>query len=156
VAGAALTIGELGARAGVATSALRYYEAEGLIASTRTSGGQRRYERDVLRRVAFIHAAQRVGVSLAEIRDALVLLPGSRTPTADDWEALSTHWHAQLTERIELLERLRDQLGSCIGCGCLSMDRCALYNPGDGAARLGAGARYLLGDAASSVMSVDL
>lgn len=146
-----LSIGEVGERAGVEPSALRFYESEGLIASTRTSGNQRRYDRDVLRRVAFIRIAQRVGLSLDEIRRALAELPDQRTPTKADWARLSRHWRARLDERIRLLEQLRDELTDCIGCGCLSFRACHLYNPADGAARLGVGPRYLLGNTARDV-----
>ena len=141
-----LSIGDVANRAGVATSALRYYESEGLVAATRSDGGQRRYEREVLRRIAFIRAAQRVGLSLDEIRAALATLPNERTPTKADWERLSRAWRARLSAQIALLEGLRDQLTSCIGCGCLSFKACALYNPSDAAAALGDGPRYLLGD----------
>lgn len=141
-----LAIGQMAERTGVAPSALRYYEREGLIASTRTSGEQRRYHREVLRRVAFIRIAQRVGLTLDEIRDALASLPQERTPTKADWAGLSKSWRPQLDEQIEVLQRLRDQLTSCIGCGCLSLKACALYNPGDAAAMYGTGPRYLLGD----------
>jgi MerR family redox-sensitive transcriptional activator SoxR len=141
-----LTIGEVSARAGVASSALRFYEREGLIASGRTDGGQRRYSRDVLRRVAFVRAAQRVGLSLDEIRSALASLPDGRTPTARDWERLSRSWRPLLDQRIDELTRLRDRLDSCIGCGCLSLRSCALSNPDDIAADIGPGARWLLGE----------
>ncbi|HTW10330.1 MAG TPA: redox-sensitive transcriptional activator SoxR [Acidimicrobiales bacterium] len=141
-----LSIGEVADRAGVATSALRFYEKEGLIASERTSGGQRRYRRDVLRRVAFIRVAQRVGLTLGEVRAALGELPEGRSPNRSDWGRLSSRWRGRLDERIRLLEGLRDQLSSCIGCGCLSLTTCALYNPDDTAAALGNGPRYLLGD----------
>jgi MerR family redox-sensitive transcriptional activator SoxR len=146
-----LTIGEVAARAGVATSALRFYEDEGLVHATRTTGGQRRYQRDVLRRVAFIRIAQRVGLTLDEIRRALAELPESRTPTPADWHRLSRHWRRRLDEQIAVLERLRDDLSSCIGCGCLSFKACHLYNPDDGAARLGTGPRFLLGDTSRQV-----
>lgn len=139
-----LTIGEVAERAGVATSALRFYEREGLIESTRTSGGQRRYHRDVLRRIAFVRAAQRVGLTLDEIRSAMAALPESRTPTSKDWERLSRSWRPLLDARIAELERLRDRLDSCIGCGCLSLKACALANPHDVAAEEGPGARWLL------------
>ncbi len=145
---ASLSIGEVAERTGVAPSALRYYEAEGLLTSTRTSGGQRRYQRDVLRRIAFVRAAQTVGLPLDDIRAALASLPDARTPTRADWERLSQRWRPLLDERIAALERLRDDLSACIGCGCLSLRACALYNPGDRAAALGPGARYLLGDRA--------
>jgi MerR family redox-sensitive transcriptional activator SoxR len=141
-----LSIGEVADRTGVAPSALRFYESEGFLTSTRTSGGQRRFHREVLRRVAFIRAAQRVGLSLEEIRAALATLPRGRTPTTADWARLSRSWRPRLDEQIALLERLRDQLTSCIGCGCLSLQKCALFNPGDQAAALGPGPRYLLGD----------
>lgn len=144
-----LSIGELAARSGVATSALRYYEAEGLIRSLRTPGGQRRYARDVLRRVAFVRVAQRLGLSLEDIRAALALLPEGRTPTKADWSRLSRMWRPLLDEQIAVLERLRGDLDSCIGCGCLSLQRCALYNPDDQAARFGSGPRYLYGDPAA-------
>ena len=141
-----LPIGAVAARTGVATSALRYYEREGLIASERSDGGQRRYPREVLRRVAFIRTAQRVGLSLDEIKEAMASLPAGRTPTREDWARLSRSWRPRLDNQIALLERLRDRLTSCIGCGCLSLATCALHNPGDAAARLGSGPRYLLGD----------
>ncbi len=147
-----LSIGQVAARSGIAPSALRFYEAEGLIASTRSPGGQRRYDRDVLRRVAFIRVAQRVGLTLDEVRDALATLPGERTPTAKDWGRLSRSWRPRLDRQIELLVSLRDELTSCIGCGCLSLRTCALYNPDDGAAALGEGPRYLLGDTAADVI----
>lgn len=141
-----LTIGDLAARAGVAPSALRFYEANGLIQANRAPSGHRRFPREVLRRVAFIRVAQRVGLSLEEIRAALATLPDARTPTATDWERLSKTWRGRLDEEIAALERVRDQLSSCIGCGCLSLKTCALYNPQDIASTKGAGARYLLGD----------
>lgn len=143
-----LTIGALSARTGVAPSALRYYEAEGLIRSTRQAGGQRRYARDTIRRVSFIRIAQQVGLSLGEIRDALDTLPERRTPTHDDWARLSAAWRPRLDAQIALLERMRDRLHGCIGCGCLSLDLCALLNPDDQAGKRGPGARYLLGDSA--------
>ncbi|ACO45236.1 redox-sensitive transcriptional activator SoxR [Deinococcus deserti] len=123
--------GELARRSGLAVSALHFYERQGLIRSCRTSGNQRRYPRETLRRLAFIRAAQRVGLPLADIRAALETLPGERTPTAADWAALSAHWHAELDARIAVLGRLRSELSSCIGCGCLSLERCALVNPDD-------------------------
>jgi MerR family transcriptional regulator, redox-sensitive transcriptional activator SoxR len=141
-----LPIGEVAARSGVAASALRFYEDEGLLRSERSAGGQRRFARDTLRRLAFIRAAQRVGLTLEEISAALAALPNSRTPTVADWTRLSRAWRPKLDEQIEMLTRLRDDLTSCIGCGCLSLKTCALYNPDDAAAGLGAGARYLLGD----------
>jgi MerR family redox-sensitive transcriptional activator SoxR len=139
-----LTIGALSERAGVAASALRFYEAEGLIHATRTEGGQRRYTRDTLRRVSFIRVAQQVGLRLDEIRVALESLPEHRTPTAKDWERLSTSWRPRLDAQIALLERLRDNLGGCIGCGCLSLRFCKLLNPGDQAGQRGPGPRYIL------------
>ena len=141
-----LTIGALSERTGVATSALRFYEAEGLLHSSRTDGGQRRYARDALRRVSFIRVAQQVGLSLGEIADVLASLPDGRTPNQRDWERLSNSWRPRLDEQIATLERLRDKLDGCIGCGCLTLKVCALYNPDDRAAAHGAGARYLLGD----------
>ena len=137
------TVGELAERAGVATSALRYYEREGLIRSRRTSGNQRRYSRDTLRRVAFIRASQRLGIPLASIRSALALLPDNRTPTREDWAQVSECWRGDLDERIRLLQQLRDNLTDCIGCGCLSIDKCALANPHDRLGEEGPGARRL-------------
>ena len=141
-----LTIGQTAERAGVATSALRFYEAEGLITSVRTSGNQRRFARSTLRRVAFVRSAQRVGLSLEEIKHALAGLPSGRTPTKADWARLSAAWRHRLDQRIQELEHLRDRLTSCIGCGCLSLRRCALSNPHDVLAAQGSGARYLLPD----------
>ena len=141
-----IAIGEFARRSGVAASALRFYEAQGLLSGRRSAGGRRCYARSELRRVAFVRAAQAVGLSLEQIRAALASLPGARTPTQADWERLSRGWKPLLDERIAALTRLRDQLASCIGCGCLSLKRCALYNPGDAAAARGTGPRYLLGD----------
>ncbi len=141
-----VTIGELARRAGVATSALRYYEQLGLISSQRTAGGQRRYARATLRRVAFIRAAQTVGLSLDEVRAALGRLPDERTPNKTDWNKVSATWIRRVDERIAELHRLRETLNSCVGCGCLSLRTCRLYNPDDTAATRGAGARWLLGD----------
>jgi MerR family redox-sensitive transcriptional activator SoxR len=141
-----LTIGALSDRTGVATSALRFYEAEGLLESTRTAGGQRRFARDAIRRVSFIRVAQQVGLSLEEIRDALESLPHGRTPTAQDWERLATSWRPRLDEQIAMLERLRDRLSGCIGCGCLSLRVCRIVNPDDIAAERGPGPRYVLDD----------
>jgi MerR family redox-sensitive transcriptional activator SoxR len=138
-----LTIGEVVDRSGFPASALRFYEREGLLHPTRTSGGQRRYERSVLRRLAFVRAARTIGVGLEEVRDALDALPGGRTPTRADWTRLSRTWRARLDEQIEALTALRDGLDSCIGCGCLSLQRCGISNPNDQAATLGAGARFL-------------
>lgn len=138
-----LSIGEVARRSGFAPSALRYYEREGLVESVRSGGGQRRYPRAVLRRLAFLRAAQNVGLSLEEIRSALAALPAARTPTKADWSRLSTAWQTRLDEQIAGLLALRDGLTSCIGCGCLSLRRCALSNPGDTAAADGPGARFL-------------
>jgi MerR family redox-sensitive transcriptional activator SoxR len=138
-----LTIGEVAHRSGFPPSALRYYEREGLLHTTRTSGGQRRYERSVLRRLAFIRAARTLGVGLDEVREGLEQLPDSRTPNKADWSRLSRSWRGRLDEQIQALVALRDGLDSCIGCGCLSLQRCRLYNPGDRVAELGAGARLL-------------
>lgn len=146
-----LSIGEVADRSGVAPSALRYYEAEGLVRALRSAGGQRRYERDVLRRLAFIRVAQRVGLTLDEVREALGSLPEERTPTAKDWARLSRSWRPRLDEQIAMLTRLQEDLSSCIGCGCLSLRTCSLYNPDDGASVLGSGPRYLLGDSAGDV-----
>jgi MerR family redox-sensitive transcriptional activator SoxR len=140
-----LTIGELSERSGVATSAIRYYEDRGLVASRRTAGNQRRYPRATLRRLAFVRTAQRVGLALEEIEAALATLPSNRTPTRADWARLSRGWRPRLEARIEQLERLRDTLDSCIGCGCLSLRRCALSNPDDVAAERGPGAVLLEG-----------
>ena len=137
-----LTIGEVAARSGVASSALRFYEAQGLIASVRTDAGHRRYPRSVLRLVAFIVFAQKVGLSLQEIRAELARLPRNRAPERPDWARLSGSWTARIDERIAELERMKAGLTECIGCGCLSLDRCQLANPGDRAARRGAGPRY--------------
>ena len=146
-------IGELAQRAGVAASALRFYEAQGLISGGRSAAGRRQYPRHVLRRVAFIRAAQAVGLGLAEIHAALAGLPEGRTPTKADWQRLGAAWQPLLDARIAALTRLRDQLASCIGCGCLSLKVCALYNPQDQAARRGNGARYLAGDAPAVPMA---
>jgi len=146
-----LSIGAVADRTGIAPSALRFYEREGLIASTRTDGAQRRYDRDVLRRLAFIRAAQTVGLGLPEIRDALATLPSERTPNKADWDRIARAWRPRLDAQIEALVGLRDQLTECIGCGCLSLRGCALYNPEDRAARLGSGPRFLLGDLPTDV-----
>ena len=135
-----LTIGQVAERTGAATSALRYWEDLGLITSVRTTGNQRRYERATIRRVSFIRAAQRVGLSLDEIGAALATLPDARTPTATDWARLSRAWRGRLDEQIRRIEKLRDQLDSCIGCGCLSLRTCALNNPSDVLADHGPGA----------------
>jgi len=139
----ALTVGEVAARSGVTVSTLHFYESEGLIRSWRNQGNQRRYAREVLRRVAVIRVAQRAGISLAAIRDALKTLPDERTPTREDWARLSAAWRADLNDRIERLTRLRDQLDGCIGCGCLSLGVCPLYNPADKLGKLGPGPQIL-------------
>lgn len=138
-----LPIGEVARRAGVAPSALRFYESEGLLTSQRSAGGQRRYPRSVLRRISFVRAAQHVGLSLEEIRDALASLPSARNPTKADWQRLSRTWQARLDEQIAGLQKLRDGLTGCIGCGCLSLQTCLLSNPGDVVGAEGPGARYL-------------
>ena len=138
-----LTVGEVSRRSGFAPSALRYYERIGLVATTRTSGGQRRYERSVLRRLAFIRAARNIGLTLDEVAAALDSLPQGRSPTRADWSRLSRGWRHRLDEQIAALQALRDGLDSCIGCGCLSLRRCAISNPADSAALEGPGARYL-------------
>lgn len=138
-----LTPSQLSDRSGVAVSALHYYEKEGLISSSRTGGNQRRYSRDTLRRLAFIRAAQRVGVPLADIRAALATLPDNRIPTVSDWARLSQTWRGELDARIAALERLRDDLTGCISCGCLSLGKCKLYNPDDEYARTNMGKNKL-------------
>lgn len=138
-----LTPGQAAERSGVAVSALHFYEREGLIASRRTAGNQRRYSRDVLRRIAFIRASQAVGIDLASIKGALECLPADHPPTKADWSRLSRRWRKDLEQRIDRLERLRDQLDSCIGCGCLSLKTCALNNPDDRMAAYGPGAPRL-------------
>ncbi|MEV6193904.1 redox-sensitive transcriptional activator SoxR [Streptomyces sp. NPDC051920] len=138
-----LTVGQLSARSGAAVSALHFYESKGLISSRRTSGNQRRYHRDALRRVAFVRAAQRVGIPLATIREALAELPEERTPTREDWARLSRAWRSELDERIKQLGRLRDHLTDCIGCGCLSLETCVLSNPGDVLGGRQAGSRLM-------------
>ncbi|MEV0593383.1 redox-sensitive transcriptional activator SoxR [Nonomuraea cavernae] len=138
-----LTVGQLAERSGVAVSALHFYETKGLISSRRTTGNQRRYTRDTLRRVAFVRLAQRLGIPLKTIKEALATLPENRTPTRDDWAHLSAAWRADLDDRIEQLQRLRDDLTDCIGCGCLSLDRCALANPHDRLGEEGPGARRI-------------
>lgn len=140
-----LTVGQLSARSGAAVSALHFYEAKGLISSRRTSGNQRRYHRDTLRRVAFVRAAQRVGIPLATIREALAELPEERTPTHEDWARLSQTWRTELDERIRQLHRLRDHLADCIGCGCLSLETCVLSNPDDSVGASLTGSRLLPG-----------
>jgi len=141
-----LTIGEVSRRSGVATSALRFYEERGLIESERAGSGHRRFARPVLRRIAFIVFAQRVGLTLDEIGEELSKLPPDRAPTRRDWSRLSSKWTARIDERIAELQRLKVGLTECIGCGCLSLDRCRMANPGDRAAGFGPGPRYWVGD----------
>lgn len=139
-----LTVGQLAERSGVAVSALHFYERKGLISSRRTSGNQRRYRRHMLRRIALIKVAQRVGIPLAEIKAALAELPDDRTPNRRDWQRLSRRWQAELDDRIHQLQQLRDEFTGCIGCGCLSLDNCTLANPQDSLAEHGPGPRRLL------------
>ncbi len=141
-----LTIGEVARRSGVAASALRFYEEQGLIGSERAGSGHRRYPRAVLRRIAFIVFAQKIGLSLDEIGAELARLPTDHVPTGRDWSRLSSRWKARIEERLAELERLRDGLSECIGCGCLSLERCKLANPGDRAGRRGPGPRYWMGE----------
>ena len=138
-----LSVGEVARRSGFAESAVRYYEGLGLLAATRTSGGQRRFARSTLRRLAFIRAARNIGLSLDEVSAALASLPAQRTPTRSDWAKLSRGWRRRLDDQIQALEALRDGLDSCIGCGCLSLDRCTISNPADSARADGPGAAYL-------------
>ncbi|MFC5705496.1 redox-sensitive transcriptional activator SoxR [Aeromonas eucrenophila] len=141
-----LAIGQIAKRAGVNASALRFYEEKGLLQSLRSDGGQRLYPRDALRRIAFIRVAQGMGLSLGEIAEALAGLPDGRTPDRRDWEQIAGQWQGLLDRRIEALQLMKRKLGACIGCGCLSLEHCALYNPEDLAASGGSGPRYLLGD----------
>ena len=141
-----LTIGEVAARSGVASSALRFYEAQELIAARRTRGNQRRYDRAILRRIALIQAGRAAGIPLEQIRAALATLPAHRTPTRRDWDRLSRGWRDDLDQRIATLQALRNRLTTCIGCGCLSIDRCSLLNPADEAGKIGPGAHYLRRD----------
>jgi len=147
-----ISIGELAKRSGIAASALRFYESRGLISSVRGPAQRRQFQREVLRRVAFIRAAQTAGLSLEEIETTLTALPDQRTPTKQDWEKLSKSWQPLIEERIRSLTALRDQLSSCIGCGCLSLKSCALYNPQDIANTKGNGPRYLMGDKSSDLV----
>jgi MerR family redox-sensitive transcriptional activator SoxR len=146
-----LTIGGLSARSGVTPSALRFYEAEGLIAARRTSGNQRRYERSVLRRVALIQGGRAAGIRLDRIRAALETLPTTRTPSRRDWERLSRGWRDELDRQIATLQAVRNRLTTCIGCGCLSIDKCSLLNPDDEAAEQGPGAHYFLDESELAV-----
>ncbi|MEA1901903.1 MAG: redox-sensitive transcriptional activator SoxR [Actinomycetota bacterium] len=148
-----LTVGELATRAGVATSALRFYETKGLIESERTDGNQRRYARATLRRVALIRAGQEVGLTLSELASALESLPHDKTPTKADWGRLSRSWRDRLDAQIDEMTALRDELSDCIGCGCLSLKSCAIFNPDDSAADLGSGPRYLMGDERQPIKS---
>ncbi len=141
-----LTIGEVAERGGLAASAIRFYERQGLIHAERAPNGQRRFRRDVLRRLAFIRIAQRVGLTLEEIVTALALLPVDRAPSRRDWERLTAGWQDRIEQRIALLEALQSGLSSCIGCGCLSLRTCALANPDDVAATMGPGPQFLMGD----------
>jgi MerR family redox-sensitive transcriptional activator SoxR len=141
-----LTIGEVAGRSGLAASAIRFYERQGLVHAERTSSGQRRFRRDVLRRIAFIRIAQRVGLTLEEIVTALGVLPADRAPTRRDWERLTAGWEDRIEQRIALLEALRSGLSTCIGCGCLSLRTCTLANPDDVAATMGPGPQYLMHD----------
>lgn len=150
-----LSVGEVARRAGVSVSALHFYERQGLIRSHRTEGNQRRYDRDVLRRVSFIRVAQRVGIPLAEVKAALDRLPDGRTPTAADWAEVSRAWQGELDDRIRDLVRLRSDLVSCIGCGCLSLNSCRLHNPGDRLAERGPGPQRWQSDEPRRVRSAD-
>lgn len=144
--GRELSIGQVAARSGVSVSAIRFYESEGLIQAQRNAGGHRRFARDVIRRLAFIQICKDFGFPLDRIREELAGLPEARTPSSEDWSQIGTGLRQELEQRIARLTRMRDLLDGCIGCGCLSMDKCALFNPDDRAARKGAGPRYLLGD----------
>lgn len=144
-----LTIGELARRTGMSVSAIRYYEVRGLVSAIRTGGNQRRFLRSDIRRLSFALIGQRLGLTLGEIEAQLATLPHGRAPTQEDWQAISAGIRGALDAKIQMLERTRDLLDGCIGCGCLSLERCALYNPGDRAARAGAGPRFLLGNRAS-------
>jgi MerR family redox-sensitive transcriptional activator SoxR len=141
-----LSIGDLAERTGLAVSAIRFYETKGLVTPARNTGGQRRYLRSDIRRLSFVQVSQQLGFSIEEIRAALATLPASRTPTQKDWERISRNFRANLDERIQRMTRLRDYLDGCIGCGCLSMKKCALVNPADGLKKFGAGARAVMGD----------
>jgi MerR family redox-sensitive transcriptional activator SoxR len=147
--GPLLSIGDLARRTGLTVSAIRFYEARGLVQGVRTNGNQRRFMRSDIRRLSFALIAQRLGLTLAEIEAELATLPPDRPPTRQDWEAISLRVRDALQSRIAMLEKTRDLLDGCIGCGCLSLDRCVLYNPGDRAGRAGPGPRFLLGDRAS-------
>lgn len=148
-----LSIGALAKRTGLSVTAIRFYESEGLVSSTRNAGGQRRFMRSDLRRLSFVKICQSLGLSLADIKTALSSLPDARTPTKRDWERLSKHFTEDIDRRIEGLTQLREKLSACIGCGCLSMARCRLYNPDDRASGLGNGPRYLMGDSSDDINS---
>ena len=148
-----LSIGTIADRTGLAVSAVRYYEDEGLVHPGRNAGGQRRFERADIRRLSFVVIAQQLGFSISEIRQALASLPQNRTPTKSDWTRLSAGFKAALDQRISRLEKLRETLDGCIGCGCLSLDACKLYNPTDRAAQKGAGPRYLLGNSSAEILA---
>jgi MerR family redox-sensitive transcriptional activator SoxR len=150
---ALLTIGELARRTGMSVSAIRYYEERGLVSAIRTSGNQRRFPRSDIRRVSFALIGQQLGLTLGQIEAELTTLPHGRAPTRSDWEAISARIRGAIETKITMLERTRGLLDGCIGCGCLSLDRCALYNPGDRAARAGAGPRFLMGDQAGDFAS---
>lgn len=152
---ALLTIGELSRRTGMSVSAIRFYESRGLLTAIRTGGNQRRFARADMRRLSFALIAQKLGLSLGEIAAELATLPLRRAPTRQDWQAISHRIRGALHQRIAMLERTRDLLDGCIGCGCLSLDRCQLYNPGDEAGRAGAGPRFLLGDRPRQVTRVN-
>jgi MerR family transcriptional regulator, redox-sensitive transcriptional activator SoxR len=151
---ALLSIGELSRRTGLSVSAVRFYEARGLVAAIRTDGNQRRFMRSDIRRLSFALIAQRLGLTITEIQAVLSTLPQSRSPSRADWQAISARIHDALEARIAMLQKTRDLLDGCIGCGCLSLDRCALYNPDDRAARAGAGPRFLMGDRAEDFSAV--
>jgi MerR family redox-sensitive transcriptional activator SoxR len=151
-----LSIGELSRRTGMSVSAIRFYETRGLVKAIRTTGNQRRFMRADIRRLSFAQIAQRLGLTLTEIEAELATLPQGRAPTRQDWQAISARIRDMLQGRIEMLRKTRDLLDSCIGCGCLSLDRCALYNPNDRAARAGAGPRFLLGDRAQDFDDAEL
>ncbi len=144
--GRALSVGQLAARSGVAVSTVHFYEAKGLVRGWRSTGNQRRYSRDVLRRIAIIKVAQRLGLPLSMIKQAIDSLPGGRTPTAKDWKRLSSAWRKELDRRITLLKKLRSQLDSCVGCGCLSLRVCRLRNPGDTLSAHGSGPQLMQED----------
>ncbi len=146
VANQVMSIGDLAERTGLAVSAIRFYETKGLVAPARNTGGQRRYLRSDIRRLSFVQIAQQLGFSIEEIRTALATLPAGRTPTQKDWEKISRNFHDVLDKRIQRMTRLQSYLAGCIGCGCLSMKKCALVNPEDGLKRFGPGARAVLGD----------